>query len=331
MRQSDVRTLFIVLAAVPLSLAVLGFDAWIAYDFARQVQSSDYPSVTGTITHSQVKARRTGSRGSVRHVLDLRFVYEVEGRKYEASRVRFLSGSSSDEPGILARRYRVNSDVQVFYSPRDPSAAILQPGANGGDVLSLMYPGLFNLLALLCWSLVGMMRHADSAVPAFEREGRTHVTLTALSPSVVGLFASGAGLLVGSIAAFAGYTPSLGKALALWGAVLALGGAAAWVQRFRLRSGVRDLVLDERARQLSLPAVEGRRRRLDVPWSQVAAVTLETRGQQKKAYRPVLELTGPRGVRRSEPIGGWTIYPERAGRLADWLRARIELPERRAG
>jgi hypothetical protein len=330
MRQSDVRVLFIVLAAVPLSLVMLGFDVWFAYDFARQVQSSRYPSVTGTISQSLVKTSR-GTRGSVHHTLDLRFTYEVEGRQYEARRVRFLSGGASSEPGDLARLYRVNSSVPVFYNPKDPSVAVLQPGANGADVLSLMYLGLFNLLALLCWGLVGMMSRDGSKVPSFEREGRTHVTLSPLSPSVVGVFASWAAMLLGTFASFSGYAPSVGTALGLWAAVLALGGVAAGVQRSRLRSGAFDLIVDERARQLSLPAGQGRRRRLDVPWSKIADITVETRGQQKKAYRPVLEFTGLPGARRRESLGEWSIYPERAQTLADWLRSRLKLPEPRAG
>lgn len=51
------------------------------------------------------------------------------------------------------------------------------------------------------------------AVPAFEREGRTHVTLYPVPPVSVGLMASGGGLLIGSFASFSHYSPSMSWAV----------------------------------------------------------------------------------------------------------------------
>lgn len=332
MKLSEVRLLFGVLLAAPLSLAVLGFDVWIAFDFVRQARSTHYPTVPGTITRSEVRMLRTGGRTHTSYPsYELRFAYAVDGRPYEGKRLRFYTGSATAEPGQQARHLRVNDTVPVFYRPADPTDAILQPGVNGADVLALMYPALFNVLALFLWSLVGAMRSDGSTVPAFEREGRTHVTLPPLPPSAIGLLASGVGLIIGCGVAFNGTPLSVTGALGWWAAVVAVGGAAAAVQRFRVRSGACDVILDERARELSLPPVAGRWRRLHVPWSQVVSVTVETRGQQKKAYRPVLEFKDARGAFHREPIGGWSIYLERSEPLVDWLRARLKLGERRPG
>lgn len=332
MRQSDVRLLLIVLVAVPLSLLALGFDAWVAYSFARQAQSPRYPSVMGTITRSQVRTLRGGTRQRNTYFsYDVRFAYEVEGRKYEGDRLRFYSEGDFEDPGVLARHFRVNDSVPVFYRPGDPTDAILEPGVKGTDVLALMTPGFLNLLALLCWSLAGALRRDESTVPAFEHEGRTHVTLPALPPGAIGLLASMACMFLGKIVVHSGASISVTGALGCWAASVAVGLAAAWVQRWRLRSGALDLILDERARQLSLPAMQGRWRRLDVPWSQVVAITRETRGQVKKAYRPVVEFKDARGAFHREPIGEWTMYPERFQPLVDWLGARVKPGERRAG
>ena len=307
---------------LPVSLLTLGVDVWAANRFVQQARAAHRPSAMGTVTESTVATSR-GSKGSTNYHFVVRYTYEVEGRRYAGSRVRYLMDNGTQDTVVgLARRFPQGSQVEVFYRPETPSEALLQPGLRGSDFLLLMLLGVFNFM-VAALALLTLSKPATE-VPSFEREGRPHVTLLSMPPVAVGSVTLGIGLMAGSLAWSTRAEPSVPQALLLWLAVFALGGAAMQAQRWRLDQGTRDLILDERTRTLSLPALLGRTQRLDVPWSQVVDVTVEPReiGGGKKVHGLVLELRIPPGMSRREVVCEWG--PEdKALALADWLRSRL--------
>jgi len=319
---SSPRLALLLCLVLPLSLIPLGLDVWAVSSFVQQARAAHRPSVKGTITRSAVTVSR-GNKGTTSHLFEVRYTYTVEGRRYAGSRVRYLPSNTTQDTGRqLARLFPRDAQVEVFYRPEDPAESLLQPGLRGSDFLMLMILGLPHLLVVLLALLV--MRKPATEVPSFEREGRTHVTLIAISPVIVGILAMAGAFMAGLLAWSLGAEPSVAGALLLWLAVFGLGAAAMQAQRWWLDQGTRDLILNEQTRTLSLPALLGRTQRLDVPWSQVVDVTVEPRGigGGKKVHGLVLELRGPPGMSRREVVYEWG--PEdRALALADWLRARL--------
>lgn len=109
------------------ALAVLGAGLvmFSVGDFARARASVSWPRAEAVVL------------ASAPHHKALRYVYSVEGRKYEGRRARFLTASldqaksSSLKPGDL---------VMVAIDPRDPSVSVAYPGGSGA---------LFALLAAI--------------------------------------------------------------------------------------------------------------------------------------------------------------------------------------
>ncbi len=318
-------TLLAVLVLIPLTVVTFWFSWQRGHEFARQVQSASHASVPGTITHSRV-ATSKGAKNSTNYHFMVQYAYEVDGRPYMGQRVRYVQENDSLKTATaLSQRFPINSQVQVFYRPGAPADALLLPGPRGADLLSLMFLGFFHLFTFGAgWFLLVRSRLDESVVPAFEREGRTHVTLSQVPPGLLGSLILGAGFLFGHAAWSGGYTPSMTTALGLWAAVIGLAVAATLGQRARLRSGRMDLILDERSRRLSLPASFGREQRLEVPWSQAVAIRDDTHEGKKKAYRLTLEFIEPRTGTRREVIAE-VESAARAQALRDWLQSRMKL------
>jgi hypothetical protein len=322
----SVRLALLLCVVLPLSLIPLGLDVWAVDSFVQQARAAHRPRVMGTITQSTVTTSR-GNKGTTSHHFLVRYTYVVEGRGYEGTRVRYiLSHGDPASMRNLEGRFPRGSRTEVFYHPEDPSDAILQPGLRGADFLLLMPLGVLHLLVA---ALAFLVLREPAKVQSFEREGRTHVTLVAISPPAVGLMTLAGALMAGLLAWTMGAEPSVAGALLLWLVSFALGAAAMRAQHFWLSLGTRDLIVDARTRTLSLPALLGRSQRLDVPWSQVVAITVETRelGAGKKAHGLVLELRLSAGMSRREVLCELQP-PDKVHALADWLRSRLHLPER---
>ncbi len=313
-----------------MSCFVLWFDIQTTYDVVRQFRSVSYPSVPGTITVSELDAFRKPKGGGQAYAFRVRYTYEVGGQKLEGSRVRYVTGRSREHAPAkaLSKRFPLNAQVPVYYDADDPKDALLDPGGNGPDLLYPMYPGLFTILTLIGWCLAAMMRREPTDIPEFERNGRIHLTVFALPPSLIGVFGAGIAVFVGMGFWFSDSVFPISTAITIWASVFLAGGAAALVQKLRLRSGVYDVILDDQT--VSLPATHGRRRRVQVPRQQIVTVSLDRQGQQKKAYRPTLEFLHPGGGSRLEPIGPWMTDQDKAQALADALKIRLRLMERQA-
>jgi hypothetical protein len=305
-------------------------DGFTLHGIVKSLRATTWPEAPGTITHSSVSASR-GSK-STTYGLAVRYSYSVDGRPYEGHQHRFSSWSSSDR-GVteaLVERYPVGSSVTVFHAP-DATDSVLEPGINGGDLFLLLFLLPFNLVMVgLALGALRGKRPEDTEVVPVQKEGRLHVALNAISPKLAGAFGAGgmgfaSMFIVGIPTAF---NPPLPVALLTWGAVAAAGVYAFRWTRARVVSGHYDLVVDARARRLSLPAISGRNARLDVAWDEVQAVTVEPHQQKtgkgtRTTYRPSLELPGNDGPRREVIID--VSDAERAEALAAWLRSQLRL------
>ncbi|WP_081887643.1 DUF3592 domain-containing protein [Verrucomicrobium sp. BvORR034] len=102
--------------------------------------SKNWPTVPGKVVISEVDRRRS-DKGSTTYSANVVYDYLVEGTTYSAKRVSFGSGSSSNPAGARTtqNKYKVGTEVNVHYSPKDPSLAVLEPGVTG---VTLLLPGI---------------------------------------------------------------------------------------------------------------------------------------------------------------------------------------------
>lgn len=122
------QTLEEVVPAV-VGLLVCGVPTgWLLHLLLLSLRSRGWPSVEGRVTHSAVVP---GRRNEARY--DVRYAYEVEGRAYEGSRVRFagaLNMSAADARETRSR-YSRGQGVRVFHHPRRPEVSTLETRVSG--------------------------------------------------------------------------------------------------------------------------------------------------------------------------------------------------------
>lgn len=119
------------LAGVAAWSAILGYRA------------SRWPQVGGVVQSSYAE---TVGRGKGRHrEARITYNYEVSGHLYSSDRLSFSAGQVVDfgpQPDDMVAMYPSGAAVTVYYSPSDPSTAVLRPGEYLADVLAAGLSGL---------------------------------------------------------------------------------------------------------------------------------------------------------------------------------------------
>jgi hypothetical protein len=110
-------------------------------------ESEKWPSVPGRITSATVKEER-GSKGRRSYKPVVHYSYSVESRGFTGERISFGEHSSSSRQTAedIANKYRALANVEVFYSPDDPTLCVLEPGAN---LTVYLLPGVGVLFLLI--------------------------------------------------------------------------------------------------------------------------------------------------------------------------------------
>ena len=95
------------------------------FSFQSMQASNDWPSAPGVITVSEVQST-FGKKTKAK----LSYEFQVGASSFNGSRIRFAdttgSSRSAQEQSIAA--YPVGSNVEVYYDPKNPKVAVLEPG-----------------------------------------------------------------------------------------------------------------------------------------------------------------------------------------------------------
>jgi hypothetical protein len=145
---------------IGLGLFLLG-----ARNLRRAIASLHWPTASATVVESSTSIDVTppsrgmrGSRNSVSSIMytaNIRFQYEVNGRKYRTDQIWFgqTAGSGDSSEAELRRfRYPLGDKVTVSYDPADPAIAAVHPGFQAealwlpGAGLAFLVPGLMAFL-----------------------------------------------------------------------------------------------------------------------------------------------------------------------------------------
>ncbi len=120
---------------LPFLLFFLFLDGFVLSGLVRQLRSSFYSSVPGTITRSEVVLNESSN-----YRFEVRYTYEVDGQTYLGDSYRYSPWGSSEASSFdeLASRFPQGASVRVFYRPGSPGDAVLLRGMQGVDVLVLL-------------------------------------------------------------------------------------------------------------------------------------------------------------------------------------------------
>jgi hypothetical protein len=322
-------------------ILIAGFTVWMFWMFTfrgtqaliRQHAAESYPSVAGWMRASEVETY-TGSKGRIHYRAAFLYEYTVDGRNYRGGRYRY-AGYSSDAAtaNALVAAHPQNSEVTVYYNPKNPADTVLSPRVESRDVFLLFLMSPITLIMVL--GLVKAGREIDwggspvaGGMTVITEMMVTRVRLPKYQPWLLGLIAVGILLEVAGILMAVGIPSGpplpVGGGLLLW---VLLGGLAmyGW-HRQRLATGKQDLVIDEGARTFELPLTYKRRERRPLPISQIKAVSLEKvphrgrYGRVSYTYAPTLQMQDGTSDRLTD------LTQSRAESFAGWLREKLGVP-----
>jgi len=325
---------FLVFFAVIWTGMVLLFDGFMGHGLYQQYESQNFPSVTGTITHSEVTSHR-GSKGGTSYTAVIEYSFAVGDRKLVGNKIRFgLASASYASASALVGAYPVGAAVPVYYNPANPAEALLSPGVKGSDFMGLLFMTPFNMVMLGLWLWVGgwlrehLFRPVAGGVQIITDGMVTRLRLPQFPAAGWGLAATGG---LGFISIFiVGFStnmePAMPVALSALAAVYGAGlGVYLW-QRQKINTGIDDLIINEASRTLELPLTFGRKARITANVTDIASLFVEriehrsSKGGISYTYAPTLQLRGAEPG--AQKIADWSDQLK-AEEFTSWLRARL--------
>lgn len=124
--------------------------AWNGVALWWAISSEEWPKVVGHVSGSEAVHHADDSS------INVTYRYEVNGRQYAGSRIRF-GGSSRGRLAVqwTAADYRPGRTVQVAHDPSNPERSVLEPGVHRDLVLTSLAAlgvagvGVFNVVRQL--------------------------------------------------------------------------------------------------------------------------------------------------------------------------------------
>lgn len=162
---SAVSVAAVVIAGAGLVTLAVGFVR-----LAASARTKSWPHVEGTVLSSTVEEKvsqepseEDGAPARELRVFtaSVKYRYKVGEKQLTGDRLSLdeLETSNRNTAVELAARYPPGASISVFYEPRDPTEAVLQPGVSGGSaIIPLVGVGLVLLgaaLLAISWKVSG--------------------------------------------------------------------------------------------------------------------------------------------------------------------------------
>jgi hypothetical protein len=122
------------LATVATGVVLVVFGV---YTRVQSLRSRSWPTVTGVITESYVSTSRRSRSSERSETAHIRYRYAVNGKTYDSDTISYAKGFF-DGASTQVSHYPQGSTVPVYYDPRDPASAVLDPGAGPTPGLALL-------------------------------------------------------------------------------------------------------------------------------------------------------------------------------------------------
>jgi hypothetical protein len=132
----------IVIALLAFGFVFGGFGFY-KYNIGKK--SASWPVVQGKMTYA--RAVPTKVNNSQEYRLSVKYTYSVDGKSYSGDRITASDGyqKTRRKANDVLKKYPVGKEVSVYYSPSDPSLAVLKTGANK-NAFMLMSGGVICFL-----------------------------------------------------------------------------------------------------------------------------------------------------------------------------------------
>jgi hypothetical protein len=297
----------------------------------RQYLALNFSTTPGRIVRSEV------GRGSMsRRGVEIEYNYTVDGVDYTGHCFRYDDHNVNLEWDATVEEHPRWSFRTVYYNPKNPADALLEPGIDGCDLLCLLFALPLTVLTFSLWSaMISRLREKSRIRPAggvriVRQPGQTRVSLAEIPAFAAGFYGSAAAAFIAAfpVVIASGFEPTPRLMKAVWAVVLAVGGAVFVWRALRNGSGIYDLRIDQATQTVTLPQTAGRQKPLILARRDIASVSMQRRVSKSPSgthfsYLPALS----RGGLESEPRSlqlitlGWSR--EKAQAFSQWLSQEL--------
>lgn len=307
------------------SLVTLIFDGMLVFNAYRQLEAKSYPVATGTITHSEVTEHHGDD--STTYGVDVKYDFEVAGRRYAGDCYRYGQMSSSDKSAHkIVASLPVGEQVDVHYNPADPSDSVLVVGVQSSDLFMALFLTPFNLIMVSGWYAIVVVLFpglAKAMVGSPRVVGRGFKRRLVLEPAsrlvpaaaVLGITSF---LSIFVVAFGFGFNPPMAVIKVVWAIVLGL-SAAMLMRRPGFSLQGKGLVVDDVENTLTLNDATQNRPKTVIPLGSVVGIEAAPKG---KAYEVLLIYSDKEMAECREPLIE-VDDSDRAESLARWAGEQV--------
>ena len=224
------------------------------------------------------------------------------------------------------------SSQTVYYNPRNPSDALLEPGVDGGDLLLLLFALPLNVLTGTLWrAMLTRLLEFSTVRPAggvriLKRSGETRVPLGDTTATGAGFYTMGIAAFIAAfpVVVIGGFDPPMRVMKVSWTVILALGAAAFVWRLLRNWSGIYDLRIEQNSQTIILPRAAGRSENLSISRREISGVSLQRRVSEGPSgvhlsFLPALNQAGGDDPIKSMKLITWGWGEEKARAFSQWL------------
>lgn len=311
------------------SAGTLALDREQAYSLFKQQQAASFPRAEGQVLSSKLELDHVG--GDSTYCANIRYRYVVAKQPFLADRLRYGYRGGEAHLQRTVAAHPVGSSVTVYYNPREPAEALLDPGLSSADFFFLLFVAPFNVVTLgswaaLAWTLLRGPGVTPASLRLFDSGTELRARLPRLAPVLIAAIAvfvvAGASFLI--VGAAVGDPPPASVVAAAWATVLVAAAAAYFLAQSRMN----DLVIDRVSGTLALPRGSRSRRSAPVPLADIIDVKL---GQEADEGGSVLYFCLVQWTQADGQTceAAWLNQPDRAcaEKLVVWLREQCGLNE----
>ncbi len=298
---------------------------------ARQHFALKYPTTQGKIVRSEV------GRGAIlRRGVEIEYNYTVVGMNYTGHRYRYDDHNAALEWNATVEDYPRWSMQKVYYNPKNPADALLEPGIDGSDLLLLLFSLPMNTLTFALWrAMITRWREKSRLRPAggvrvVKQAGKTRVSLAEISAFEAGVYGMAAAAFVASfpVVIAGGFEPALRLIKTAWAVVLAAGSVVFVWRALMNWSGIYDLRLDEASQTVTLPQTAGRRQALAIARREISGVSMQRRVSKSPSgthvsYLPALNRGGLDKETPTIKLITWGWSEEKARAFCQWFSQEL--------
>jgi hypothetical protein len=123
---------FLMIGVVGLAIFLIGL-----FLVRKSQAAGSWPSTTGTIIQTAIEQRDSGDPESASLGLVVGYRFQIAGRNYSGSRIRFdeTMYSTTKQAQAALSRFPVGGQLPVYYDPQNPENCTLQKSNRSGWIL----------------------------------------------------------------------------------------------------------------------------------------------------------------------------------------------------